>query len=1234
MAFTGTRRFELIRTLGAGGMGVVYEAYDRERDMPVALKVLRSLDATDLYRFKREFRALSDISHPNVVGLYELVSEGDDWFFTMELVEGVDFVRYVRRSAEALRSSVPPGRQAASPGRDKRLAHYDELVDDTKLRSASIQLAQALNALHRAGIVHRDLKPSNVLVTPTGRVVLMDFGITSDAGTTDDASGSLRMLGTPEYLAPEQATSMPSMPAADWYSFGVMLYLAVTGRLPLTGERYALVLLKQEQDPAPAGVYAEGIPPSLAELCGDLLCRDPSGRPTGDQVLSRLGAPPGPDDFHAPAAGPRAFVGREAERKALLEAYSEVRRGHAVCCLVSGSSGIGKSSLVHHFFSHLLIESEESVKPIILLGRCHERESVPYKAFDTVLDHLSRELLELDAHEARRFVPEEPAYLARLFPVLRLVPGIRTAELPASFDTQEQRSRAYAALRELLRRLAAWRPLVLFVDDLQWVDEDSADLLTEVLREPGAPPVLVLAAMRSEDLDRADESGGAGHVLKALVERSWIRRVDLAPLNEDEQRELAALLMGGERAQDELWRECAGSPFFLGELVRYAKDTGRVAPAAGLAALDTVLYERISRLDPEPRGLLEAVAVAGEPAPVSVLADAVGLDGARTERAAARLRGANMVRMARHGTDVWLAAYHDRIRETLDERLDGERKRRLHRELALAFERSGAGSADALARHWTAAGDADQAKVYLLRAARDARAKLAPGRAADLVRAALDLGGYSSAQQLAMQLDMAEALAEAGRFFEAASVYDQAARVAPAPRAADLTRLCADNYLRSGHLKAGRDALYKTMAHLGIPLFRGRRRVLLSFLWLRLRILLRGTRFRERAADQISERERSRLDSLYAASTTMGAIDTVAGPLLQSLHLLMALELGDKTRVCRALAIECVYLVASGGQNRARALLLAREVDAMAREVGDPYVRGVAKLASGATAWFTCQPRKALERFTAADALFTAEGVGAEWERGTGRFFACHAQILLGDLAAVAATAQRLAREARRRGDVYTRNQFLSEPMTWCCLLRDDPEAAWAAAEESVEDWPQDEFYIAHHLATLAKAITHIYRGEHRAALDLLNAELPDLRRIQFVRVPWAIAPWHFYRARAAMAVGDDRAVRRMIRHWERQGLEPAVATAEAYRAFLLMRRNPSDQHVDRLASAKRVLERHGFLSYARCFGYRLGELIGGEEGRLLRDAAVQWASRAGAVEPVKIIAVFAPEVCVGRRLG
>jgi serine/threonine protein kinase len=152
MPFSGTSRFDVIRLLGAGGMGNVYLVHDRQTDAQVALKILNEAAGIDLYRFKREFRALADFRHPNLVTLYELFSEGELWFFTMEYVAGVPFDRFLPTS-----SSVPS--------------------DLRRLRRTTLQLCEGVQAMHEAGSIHRDLKPSNVLVTAAGRVVILDFGL-------------------------------------------------------------------------------------------------------------------------------------------------------------------------------------------------------------------------------------------------------------------------------------------------------------------------------------------------------------------------------------------------------------------------------------------------------------------------------------------------------------------------------------------------------------------------------------------------------------------------------------------------------------------------------------------------------------------------------------------------------------------------------------------------------------------------------------------------------------------------------------------------------------------------------------------------------------------------------------------------------------------------------------------------------------------------------------------------
>src|SRR3954471_9221263 len=199
-SFAGTERFVIERRLGSGGFGVVYEARDRAKGTTVALKSLQHVTPESLYRFKREFRSLADVSHPNLVQLYELSSSADDWFFTMELVKGRHFLDYLCNAERA-------GRAAAIPEVTP--------VSIERLMPAMRQLVRGLDALHRSGHVHRDVKPPNVLVTSEGRVVVLDFGLVMDL-QHEATMQSMHIAGTPLYMSPEQAAALPLTAASDF----------------------------------------------------------------------------------------------------------------------------------------------------------------------------------------------------------------------------------------------------------------------------------------------------------------------------------------------------------------------------------------------------------------------------------------------------------------------------------------------------------------------------------------------------------------------------------------------------------------------------------------------------------------------------------------------------------------------------------------------------------------------------------------------------------------------------------------------------------------------------------------------------------------------------------------------------------------------------------------------------------------------------------------------------------
>ena len=354
--FTGNTRFRVVRQLGAGGMGVVYEVVDRVHDEVVALKTLARTSAAEVYRLKREFRSLADVTHHNLVCLYELFVEEERCFFTMELVKGVNFVDYARA----------PERPRTS---------HDHLV------AVFRQLVAGVAALHRRGKLHRDIKPSNVLVTPEGRVVILDFGLVAEIGP---AAGEMLYFrgGTPVYMSPEEGLGAPPSEASDWYSVGATLYEALTGTPPFSGAVLEVMRRKQTEVPTAPVHLARHVTTELSAVCMGLLQRLPADRLSGPEALRELdhvtrGLAPRPT---AVAAREAPFVGRVRQLQSLNDAFQAVLDGRAMAVSVHGPSGIGKSTLVRRFLRSLTTRRDV----VVLSGRCYENESVPYKALDGV----------------------------------------------------------------------------------------------------------------------------------------------------------------------------------------------------------------------------------------------------------------------------------------------------------------------------------------------------------------------------------------------------------------------------------------------------------------------------------------------------------------------------------------------------------------------------------------------------------------------------------------------------------------------------------------------------------------------------------------------------------------------------------------------------------------------------------------------------------------------------------
>ena len=446
-------RFLLHRRLGEGGFGVVYEAEDLRDGGRVALKLLRHAEADWLYRFKREFRAIQGLAHPGLVVLDELFCDEDRWFFTMELVDGKNFVEHVHQPRSTDHDTETIDHAAPSAAKN---------FDEERLRSGLGLLFEALAVLHAADKVHRDIKPGNVLVTHAGRVVLIDFGL-----VTESFSGSASAtVGTPTYMAPEQAASQGVGPGADLYAVGVMLYEILTGTLPVDGPPLQVLIDKQTHCPPSPASIAPGVPADLDALCMKLLRIDAGERPSAAQAWRSVTAARAdrPNVAERSSSNGSMFVGRSAELGELRAAFDASTKGELSMVLVSGSRGLGNPIWFGASPELLLAERPEIM---LLEGRCHEREAMPYKTLDGIVDSLSRQLSRMPSSEVAAVLPTQRAMLARLFPVMLRVPQLAReyAKTESNAEPQSTRQRGFLALRELFARIALDRPTIIAIDD-------------------------------------------------------------------------------------------------------------------------------------------------------------------------------------------------------------------------------------------------------------------------------------------------------------------------------------------------------------------------------------------------------------------------------------------------------------------------------------------------------------------------------------------------------------------------------------------------------------------------------------------------------------------------------------------------------------------------------------------------------------------------------------------------
>ncbi|MET0387592.1 MAG: protein kinase [Polyangiales bacterium] len=962
-------RFELVRPLGEGASGAVFLALDRETGEHVALKKLFKLDQKSVLRFKREFRSLADIHHPNLVKLYDLHRGQEAWFITMEYVVGQDLRQKLSADAAVRRTAVSPANDVAN--------HVS-----VELLTAFYDLARGVQAIHRAGMLHRDLKPSNVLVGDNGRVVVLDFGLVREIDAENQLTQEGTVAGTPAYMPPEQALGDTLSEASDWYAFGVMLYEAISGVLPIDGRNARqLIHHKLSQDPAPLRSGASG---KVLDLCMGLLARDPAQRPSGATVLQVLAAESGgarePSTvqehltLELATTSTAQLFGRRDELERLKAASDDPTRDGSLVIHVRGTSGSGKSALVERFIDEAKADPSP---PVVLRSRCYEREAMPFKALDGVMDALVGYLSHLDEVSCAHLMPTAVSDLTRLFPVLERLHVVQRIHLVAKQTGDESmvRRRAEQALRELITMVATRRRLLVWIDDLQWGDLDSASVLREWLDQPLAAPVTIVLSYRSEEVQTSSTLA----VLLARTDPGSEQRqltVDIGPLKPDDVRTLCVHRLG--RVAPEamiacIVREADGNPFLAQQLaaIAEAKLARHDTSLDGLSA-EALMQRASAWMGESARALLNVLAVAGRPLRSQL---ALGAAGVLTAGRAHihTLRSLRLVRTREVGGERLLEVYHDRVREVVQAGLPPAESQRIHADLMRELQTFGRGrSEDHEWLHMLALGARQRSPAFShgWLAAKRAGETLAFEHAAELYSKCLVL--FDGEVELhTLWTALAQAQAHCRRGYDAAKAYMSAAEHAPVEQRGELWQLAASHLVRSGRFEEGERIVQQVLHAYDARIPRSRAGLFAALVWEYARIALRRLDVPASRSMANAPPKLQRLGLLYGPlSIETQLYAPLRAALFQARTLRLALDYGDSHHASRALSLAAAIACVTGTQRAARRSAdLLHHADRLMKRDAEQQARLEVMSARTVCALFLGQLDKVLEPSSEVDRL-------------------------------------------------------------------------------------------------------------------------------------------------------------------------------------------------------------------------------------------------------------------------
>ncbi len=633
-------KYTIETLLGIGGAGRVYRVRDNETDAVVALKVINVIpdsdDTVSHLRFRREFRAASKLRHPYLVTVYESGSTGNQEFYTMEYIDGSDFDEHVRTYTENLDSG--------DAFNDPRRWFY--------ILGLLIQTTEALAYLHGHRFVHRDLKPGNILVTHEGQIKVTDFGLIRELGGSHvTRTGSI--LGTVEYMSPEQTVTNKVDARSDIYSLGIMAFKAFVGKQPYVGGMMEQLIQRTRSDVPDPKTMNPKLPRRIAEILSKMLKRQLEERyPSAHHLLQDITEAQEKlaiDDIttstttvtievSASTLLPPACIGRDEELKSLRRCLDMLRSQNCSSMFfIHGEAGIGKSRLAEE------VQTQSAFHGLpFIQTNCSETGGWEFQPWIDLLESCKDEFQKRNLGW-----PEEIKGLWET--IDEIMPVFRSRDMSSPDMTGPSEANRYRFFDAALRALVVFSnktPLVFHINNFQWAEPASMDLLQFIARrmiipsEAGQNPELlgrvqILVSYRDMNLD-------SKHPMKRLERLLGHEKnlyfFKLTRLGLADVKAMIHSMLGGEHASprfaERIYQETDGNPLFIESTIRTLVEEGLlhrrgniwvgVAPTRETQTLSDSLVmtlpasikesvrRRLSGLSKIERKLTQAAAVAGD----------------------------------------------------------------------------------------------------------------------------------------------------------------------------------------------------------------------------------------------------------------------------------------------------------------------------------------------------------------------------------------------------------------------------------------------------------------------------------------------------------------------------------------------------------------------------------------------------------------------------------------------